>query len=53
MFPTPQVLTSLPKLSTPFRRSQLRLFHSKTKQYGNNVHTQNTKTDAQAPQRSH
>ncbi|KAG2347251.1 hypothetical protein BDR05DRAFT_906039 [Suillus weaverae] len=37
MFPTPQVLASLPKLSTPFRRSQLGLFHGKTKQYGNNV----------------
>ncbi|KAG1770121.1 hypothetical protein EV702DRAFT_1249781 [Suillus placidus] len=37
MFPTPQVLTSLPKLSTPFRCFQLGLFHSKTKQYRNNA----------------
>ncbi|KAG2095714.1 uncharacterized protein F5147DRAFT_717951 [Suillus discolor] len=38
MFPTPQILSSaLSKLSTPFRRSQLGLFHGKTKQYGNNV----------------
>jgi large subunit ribosomal protein L28 len=37
MFPTPPILASLSKVSTPFRRSQLGLFHGKTKQYGNNV----------------
>ncbi|KAG1872916.1 hypothetical protein DFJ58DRAFT_676867 [Suillus subalutaceus] len=38
MFPTPPILASaLAKISTPFRRSQLGLFHGKTKQYGNNV----------------
>ncbi|KAG1769844.1 hypothetical protein EDD22DRAFT_977429 [Suillus occidentalis] len=37
MFSTPPILASLSKISTPFRRSQLGLFHGKTKQYGNNV----------------
>ncbi|KAG2133698.1 hypothetical protein DEU56DRAFT_913818 [Suillus clintonianus] len=38
MFPTLPVLASaVAKISTPFRRSQLGLFHGKIKQYGNNV----------------
>jgi len=38
MFPSLPVLASaVAKISTPFRRSQLGLFHGKLKQYGNNV----------------
>lgn len=38
MFPSIPVLASaVAKISTPFRRSQLGLFHGKLKQYGNNV----------------
>ncbi|OAX35556.1 hypothetical protein K503DRAFT_773359 [Rhizopogon vinicolor AM-OR11-026] len=38
MFPSVPVLASaVAKISTPFRRSQLGLFHGKLKQYGNNV----------------
>ncbi|KAG0703532.1 hypothetical protein DFH29DRAFT_803242 [Suillus ampliporus] len=38
MFPSIPVLASaVAKISTPFRRSQLGLFHGKIKQYGNNV----------------
>ena len=42
------MLPSLPSLaaalSQPFKRSQLGLFHGKTKQYGNNVPFSKTKT---------
>jgi len=42
MFPTPAVLLEV--LSTPFKRSQLGLFHGKTKQFGNNVPFSKKKT---------
>lgn len=37
MQPTLTRLSTLPRISQPFKRSQEGLFHGKTKQYGNNV----------------
>lgn len=44
MFPSLPVLASLAKVSTPFKRSSLGLFHGKLKQYGNNVPFSKKKT---------
>lgn len=37
MLPTIPRLSTLPRISQPFKRSQEGLFHGKMKQYGNNV----------------
>ena len=42
MFPSLSLLSSI--VSTPFKRSQLGLFHGKTKQYGNSVPNSKHKT---------
>ena len=42
MFPSLSLLSNI--VSTPFKRSQLGLFHGKTKQYGNSVPNSKHKT---------